>query len=206
MPGKWLVKEETKKRNELILLYIDKNKTIREIAKILRIGESTVYDRLIRLNIPPQRSKKERYNNIRQDIRLPVEYSKELAEFVGILLGDGHLNQTQIMVTLGSKDEYTDYVCGLIEYLFEVKAKVFITPKGHYVVYIGSTMLVRWFLEMGLVFNKVKSQVDVPRCVFSKKIYMGSALRGLIDTDGSIYQIKFGTQISFCNRSSYIFG
>ncbi len=30
---------------------------------------------------------------------------------------------------------------------------------------------------------------------------MKNALRGLIDTDGSIYKLKFGIQISFCNNS-----
>lgn len=201
MPAKWSTDEKVRKYDELIFLYIDQNKTIREVAKILGIGESTVYDRLVRLGISSQRSKKERYNNIRQDIFVPVDYSPELAEFTGILLGDGHLNPTQVMITLGRKDEYVDYVVHLIHLLFTARAKVLVLPKGHFVVYIGSTVLVRWFLEMGLCFNKVKSQVDVPRWIFSQEVFMRAALRGLFDTDGSVYRLKFGTQISFCNKS-----
>ena len=88
-----------------------------------------------------------------------------------------------------------------MEKLFGSRPKCFISKNGNSVVYFGSTVLVRWFLAMGLRYNKVKDQVDVPRWIFSKNAYMGAAIRGLIDTDGSVYRLKFGMQISFCNHS-----
>ena len=100
MPAQWGKKEEEKRRKELLRLYVRENKTIREAAHILRIGESTVYDRLVRLGISSQRFKKARYNNVRRDIVIPRRYSSELAELIGVLLGDGHLSSTQVTVTL----------------------------------------------------------------------------------------------------------
>ena len=120
---------------------------------------------------------------------------------VGVLLGDGHLTPTQVTVTLGKKDIYVDYVSNLMEGLFAVKPKVAVTKDGHYIVYLGSARLVRWFLKMGMSFNKVKAQVSVPSWCLSRKGFMANIIRGLIDTDGSVYKLKFGTQISFCNRS-----
>ncbi len=201
MARRWNTKEEEQKRKELVGLYIKENKTIGEIAGILNLAESTVYDRLIRLNIFPARHKKARYNNIRTDIIIPKYRSSLLAEFVGILLGDGNITRTQVAVTLGSKDEYAGYVAELMNKLFGVNAKIMVLPKGHKVVYIGSTVLVRWFLSMGLSFNKVRSQTDVPGWIFEKNCYKKSALRGLFDTDGSVYKLKFGTQIAFTNYS-----
>lgn len=125
---------------------------------------------------------------------------------VGILLGDGHLTPTQVIVTLGKKDIYVDYVSSLMENLFEVKPKIALTKNGHYIVYLGSTRLVRWFLKMGLSFNKVKAQVDIPSWCFGNKKFLINVIRGLIDTDGSVYKLRFGTQISFCNRSRPLLG
>lgn len=201
MGKRWIKKEELQKRNELLKFYIKQNKTIGEIAKILKIGESTVYDRLLRLKIPVNRQSKTGFNNIRKDIVIPNKFSEDLAEFIGALLGDGHLTSTQVTITLGKKDEYADYVMGLMNNLFEAKPKKIILKNGHIVIYLGSTRLVRWLVSMGLVFNKVKAQVDIPKWIFTQKNFMKSAIRGLIDTDGSVYKLKFGTQISFTNKS-----
>lgn len=201
MARKWTEQEELNKRKELFRLYVKDNKTIGELAKILGIGESTVYDRLIRLKIPTLRSQKPRYNNVRSDIRIPLEYSAELAEFVGLLLGDGHLTPTQVTVSLGKKDEYVPFVIELTKTLFKINPKCIVSPRGDSVVYFGSTKAVRWLISMGLAFNKTKAQVDLPDWIFLRKAFMRGALRGLFDTDGSVYKLKFGTQISFTNKS-----
>ncbi len=56
-------------------------------------------------------------------------------------------------------------------------------------------------ISEGLVFNKVKSQVDVPKWIFSNEEFMKRFLRGFFDTDGSIYKLRYGIQISFKNYS-----
>lgn len=202
MARRWTKKEEKEKREELKLLYIKENKSIGEISKILKIGESTVYDRMVRLGVESLRYKKAGFNNKRNDITIPNKYSDKLAEFIGILLGDGHITPTQVTVTLGTKEyEYVKYVAILMKDLFGVKAKILLLKNEHHVVYIGSMEIVNWLLSMGLTHNKVRDQVDIPKWIFSRKSYMKNALRGLWDTDGSIYSLKFGVQMSFTNKS-----
>lgn len=201
MARKWNKIEELNKKKELTRLYVKENRTIDEIAGILNIGESTAYKRLLRLSIKPTPFKKITYRNINYNVTIPKIYSEKLAEMVGILMGDGHLSSTQVTVTLGKKDEYVDYVSNLMEALFHVRPKTSITKEGHYIIYLGSTRLVRWFLKMGLSFNKVRDQVNIPRWCFRNKYYLKNLVRGLIDTDGSVYKLKHGVQISFCNRS-----
>lgn len=202
MAQKWTAAEEDARRKELIHLYVEKNKTITEIAVLLGIAESTVYDRLQRLDIPSLRHKKLGYNNTHRDIVIPSNYSEDLAECVGILLGDGHLSPTQITVTLGTKEHaYVRYVATLMQRLFAVKPRILKKKQGHYVVYLGSTELVKWFLSMGLAHHKVRSQVSMPSWIFADARFMRRALRGLWDTDGSVYKLRFGIQFSFCNCS-----
>ena len=202
MAKRWTKLEETKKRNELENLYIGENKTIGEISKILYLGQSTVYDRLLRLKIKPLRSRKIKFNNKRSDVVIPIKYSKSLAEFIGIMLGDGHLTKNQVTVTLGNKEvRYVSHVAKLMERLFKIKPKTIRLKGGYNVVYFGSVEIVRWLISMGLVFNKVREQVGVPAWMFSKKAYSIGFLKGFFDTDGSIYKLKYGVQLSFTNRS-----
>lgn len=204
MPAPWTKTEERLRRRELIELYTKANKTIGEIAQVLDLAESAVYDRLIRLDIPVRPWTKLKYNNRNFNITVPT-YSPDLAEFVGILLGDGHLTPTQVTVTLGTKEsKYVQYVTELMRKLFKVKPKIITSKRGDKVVYLGSTVLVRWFLGMGLAYNKAASQVDIPNWCFRKKEFLSRVIKGLIDTDGSIYKLKFGIQISFCNKSQVL--
>ena len=203
MAQRWSIEEEKKYREELYELYIVQNKTIVEIAGILNIHSfQTVYDRIQRLQIPTCRDKKERYNNRRNDIRLPM-HSCELAELLGILLGDGSITHFQIWITLGTKEmAYAKYALLLMQKVFGGKPKMFIRRSGHKSVYLGSTLATKWLFKEGLVRNKVLAQVDVPQWIFEKDDYMKSFLRGFFDTDGSVYKLRYGVQISLTNYSS----
>lgn len=202
MARRWTKEEFKSKRLELYNLYVLENKTIGEAASILGLGESTVYDRLMRLNILPCREKKVRCNNCRNDIIIPKKYNENVAEFVGILLGDGHLTPTQVTITLGKKEcKYARYTLQLINKIFGIWPKKIIDKEGDTTIYFGSTKAVRWFLGMGLCFNKKHAQVNVPEWVFRNKKFVRAVLRGLFDTDGSVYKLKYGVQISFCNMS-----
>jgi intein/homing endonuclease len=210
MSKKWTESEENEKREELRDLYIIKNLPIRKIGEILGIRDQTVFARLKRLNIKTDPSKKERFRNFRTDITIPKSYSGDLAELFGILLGDGHISHFQIVVTLGTKEpEYAEYVQKLVEKVFGAKPKIGIrkksfTHKYYRDVYLGSVKVTKWLIDQGLKNNKVESQVDVPRWIFKKPIFMKRFLRGFFDTDGSIYKLKFGIQISLSNKSQPI--
>lgn len=202
MARKWTNKEEIKYRKELHNLYIMKNKTIGEIATALNLGSyQTVYDRLKRLGVKTCREKKEHCNNKRTDIRLPT-YSHDLAELLGVLLGDGSITHFQVCMTLGNKEmAYAKYVLTLMQKIFGGTPRLAVRKSGCRDVYLGSTLATNWLFEQGLVRNKVLSQVDVPAWIFESTVYMRSFLRGFFDTDGSIYRLRHGTQISLTNHS-----
>ncbi len=202
MANRWTVLEENNFKKELFNLYIKKNKTIGQIGKILGIAESTVFQRLKRLGIKSQPHLKENYLQKRGDVCIPKYYTKDLAEFFGIMLGDGHLSHFQVVVCLGNKEEkYSFYVRALIQKIFKTNVKISIRKDGYRDVYLGSTQVTSWLLTQGLVFNKVKEQVDVPVWIFSETRFMKSFLRGFFDTDGSVYKLKFGMQVSLTNHS-----
>lgn len=145
---------------------------------------------------------KENYRNIRTDLKIPKHFSKELAEFIGIMLGDGKISHFQTLVTLGNKElHYARYVRDLMEHLFLVRPKILTRATGYHDVCIGSVLLTGWLISQGLVTHKVKYQVDAPEWLFSKKEYMKMCLRGFFDTDGSVYKLLFGIQLSFTNHS-----
>lgn len=202
MARKWTEHEKGKYTKELKQLYIRENKTIKEIAVLLGIAPQTVFKRLHICEIKTIPECKKNYRNIRTDLSIPKRFSKELAEFIGIMLGDGKLSHFQALVTLGNKElSYANYVCDLMEHLFLVRPKISTRTAGYHDVYISSVLLTGWLMAQGLVTNKVKYQVDAPEWIFSKKEYMKMCLRGFFDTDGSVYKLRYGMQLSFTNYS-----
>ncbi|HAG27521.1 TPA: hypothetical protein DCG61_01940 [Patescibacteria group bacterium] len=201
MPKRWSEEIRKKYRAELLDLYVKRNLSINQIADLLKLKSNSVYDRLIRLDIKTIRNKKTGFNNQRQDVITP-KHSSDLAEFIGILLGDGHITPTQITVTLGVKERYSHYVAKLISQLFGIKPKILLRTKRYHEVYFGSTKIVRWLIAMGLSSNKVRDQIGIPKWCFQYKTYQESCLRGLFDTDGSVYLLKEGFQMSLTNRST----
>ena len=171
---------------------------------VFKISPSAVYDRLVRLKIPIKPERKTHYLNKRSDITIPKHRSVDLAEFFGIMLGDGKLSHFQIAVTLGNKEAtYAIYVASLFHQIFGVNPKIITDPKrGYRIVYLGSTKISNWLLTEGLVYNKVATQVDTPRWILNNKPYIKRFVRGFFDTDGSIYKLKYGVQLSFTNYST----
>lgn len=178
------------------------NKTIDEVADILQIKFQTVYQRLSRLGIVTCPEKKKNYQNRRCDVLIPKNYSPDLAEFFGIMLGDGHISHFQTVITLGTKERsYAEYTKDLMERIFQTHAKLIVRGSGYRDVYIGSVELTNWLQKEGLVSNKVEKQVGVPEWIFCNNTYMERFLRGFFDTDGSVFKLRFGFQIAFINYS-----
>ncbi len=123
-------------------------------------------------------------------------YSIELAELCGILMGDGGISERQVSVTLHSIDdkEYTVFVANLMERLFGVRPALY-SKKGvnAHVLVISRTELVSFLTEQcGLVKgNKIAQELDIPAWVRTKRSYMIACLRGLVDTDGSIFTHRY---------------
>lgn len=132
----------------------------------------------------------------RQVIYKP-EKDKELAEFIGIMLGDGGFTSygKQIQITLNNKDdkEYIEFVYNLAYKLFHKKPSIFpcvdaVASK----ISISSMNLTDYLVKLGLkVGNKIKLQVDIPVWIKNNKAYSIACVRGLVDTDGCIFNHRY---------------
>lgn len=182
MARRWTIEEEREKRGELIEFYVNQNKTIAEIGKILGIAEGGVFDRMKRLNIPTTPEKKLHYLNRKwSNINFP-DFSNKLAEFFGIVLGDGHLSLGQVWIYINNNTDrnYNPYVKELIKSLFSVKPGVsYRKDQDMMNLFLSSVDLLKFLRKRGLfASNKVRDQVDVPSWIFTKDSYKKSFLRG----------------------------
>ena len=133
--------------------------------------------------------------NVPKSIKKPY-FSKELAEFVGIMLGDGGISKYQLSITLHRFDdkEYSKIVVALVKKLFNVPVGTYYRKKDLSVSFIISRIeLVRFSVDtLGLkIGNKIKQQVDIPDWIKQNKLYSIACVRGLIDTDGSVFTHKY---------------
>lgn len=132
------------------------------------------------------------------------EKSGELSEFIGIVLGDGNINLYKKGKNIGT---YSLRICGHSEYdfeyltgfispliikLFHVEPKFYSSKisKALYVI-VNSKELINFLVGMGLANgNKIKNKVSIPRWITEDIKYSRACLRGLIDTDGSIFRMS----------------
>lgn len=139
-------------------------------------------------------------------INIP-EHSENLAELVGILLGDGHISQYQVSIALNSvaDNEYITHVENLLQKAFPT-LKIRKNKKSNenlVRIYINSVQAASYFKNMGITSGKPL----IPIWIFDKSSYQIACMRGLIDTEGSIAtcskKTKSGTatykQITFTN-------
>lgn len=203
MPAPFTAEEALQLGAQLWDLYIIQNKPLGEIANILNMSEPGIYGRLKMFAVPIIPWRKEKYLNTLKEVNIPP-YSKELAECIGIILGDGNISSTQIRITSHKHDDflYHQYVKKLLQALFQIETHSIIKKNENAIeCYMNSAQVSRFLFQMGLVKNKVKYQVMIPSWIFRKPEYARACLRGLIDTDGSIYKLRFGIQLSFTNCS-----
>ena len=117
--------------------------------------------------------------------------SEQLAEFVGIMLGDGSITPRQVAVTVHYKDDraYSLFIKRLMQQLFDVTPTRSIHPeRGTATVIISRTLLVKFCHSIGLVIgNKIEQQIDIPQWILADRRFQIACIRGLIDTDGCIF-------------------
>ncbi|MBT4376033.1 hypothetical protein HOD29_01520 [archaeon] len=126
--------------------------------------------------------------------------SKLIAEFIGIMLGDGNLGiyksivkgkikkQHRIRISLDSRNErYTDYVSKLLEEIFDQKPKRYYKKKEN-AVDLGLFRKGHYFRvieEFGLSNSPKWNRMEIPKRYFKEKFYP-PILKGLFDTDGCL--------------------
>jgi flagellar protein FlaI len=138
-----------------------------------------------------------------------IEENYLLAEMVGIILGDGHLSSDGYYLTINlnfqDEFEYVLYILKLFESLFKIHPIVVKLPnnKANH-IRISNRYIVEFLTSKGLKLgNKVKNQVGVPEWIKKDEIYHKYCLRGLFDTDGSIFPVikENSLKINFKNNS-----
>lgn len=122
--------------------------------------------------------------------------SAELAEFVGIVMGDGGISKYQLTITLNFKDdkEYIKFVVKLIKKLFNVKPSIYHNPKDSVDdIVVSRIELIKFCMEkLGLKKgNKMKQQIDIPEWIKNNKKFQTACVRGLVDTDGSVFTHRY---------------
>jgi len=134
---------------------------------------------------------------IRKEIRYPSKCA-ELAELIGVILGDGGLagnHQLTISFNINTDKEYSIFLGKILRKLFLVDYCIHRRKgcNGADIV-VNSSNLIDFLLKRGLVAgNKVKNQVDIPGWIYEKLEYQKACVRGLIDTDGSFYSHKYNS-------------
>lgn len=150
--------------------------------------------------------------NIRKNFNIE-EVSTEFAEAIGIILGDGAINNYQLRITVSSLVDraYADFVVDLFYKVFKEKPSLMERVDCHTLnITLSGIGLISELERYGLVKgNKVKHQVDFPEWIWRDIEFQKACIRGLMDTDGGCYFHKhkvngliyrnFG--MSFANKS-----
>ncbi len=132
---------------------------------------------------------------IRKEIKYPARCA-QLAELIGIILGDGGLpGNHQLTISFNNETDqgYSHYLRRLLKQLFDLVCHIHYRKNNNGAdIVVSSSNLVDFLLKQGLsIGNKVKNQVGVPAWIFKKLEYEKACLRGLVDTDGSFYCHKY---------------
>jgi DNA-binding XRE family transcriptional regulator len=135
--------------------------------------------------------------------------SVELAEFIGIMLGDGGMHKYQSVITLHHIDDrkYIDFVSRRIQKLFRIKPALYHIPKSSvFNIVVSRAEVVIYLHSLGLpIGNKVKQRFDVPEWIKKNKRYSIACVRGLVDTDGSVFTHSYKVSRKWYNYKKLSF-
>lgn len=133
-----------------------------------------------------------RFQQLRS-IRAPRQTSM-LAELLGILSGDGHVDVYQTTVTTNSETdvEHARYVSSMLRKLFGITPRMTKRKKAKAcVVTVSSKKVSDFLISKGMVFgHKIANGICMPDWVSRKATLRRAFVRGLFDTDGCVYVDK----------------
>jgi len=142
--------------------------------------------------------KKGKRSRVKKEIEIKhLEDSGDFAELYGILLGDGciYSNLTGFCISGNSvldKHYLESYVSDLIFRLFNLRPKIYYSKEAKSVrCVLYSKAIARLLVRRGFPkgYKKI-NKVKIPNRLFKKKSLIRACIRGINDTDGSIYHQK----------------
>lgn|SRR3989344_7497623 len=138
-------------------------------------------------------------SDIKRGITPPKFLTTELAEFMGILMGDGHLGiyikpnvrplyGLEISGDMNEDKEYFPYFARLFRHLFCTKLHIsFDEPKNTVKSRINSKAILTYFRALDMPIGNKNDNARVPKIILRASIEVKSAfLRGIADTDFSL--------------------
>jgi len=136
-------------------------------------------------------SKWQRKNRIHYE---KLKKDKDLAELIGIILGDGnlykHSRTENLRVICNSKDiDYIQHVVDLITEIFHKIPSVIKRKNENATVICLYQCKISKRLELPCG-NKIKNNVGIPYWILLNKDYMCKCLKGLFETDGCFVEDK----------------
>lgn len=121
--------------------------------------------------------------------------SSVLAEFMGIMMGDGGISKYQISITLHQNDDhaYSAFVAEMINRLFKVVPSIYKRKDSLAMALVVSRIeLVQYLQSLGLpIGNKIRQQIQIPLWIQEELRYAKACVRGLIDTDGCVFTHRY---------------
>ena len=131
--------------------------------------------------------------NKEEEIRIP-KLSSKLAEFIGALAGDGHMNRITYEVSISMDQDldkdYSDHIIGLYLELFNIRARKYTQERYHktkcfaYSKRLVDLLSNKYHTPIG----KKKGNLKIPVQIKKNEELLKSYVRGLFDTDGSFHR------------------
>ncbi|MDD3087083.1 MAG: hypothetical protein PHP89_00745 [Candidatus Omnitrophica bacterium] len=142
----------------------------------------------------------------RSQHRVSPRHSKELAELIGIVLGDGNIykfNRCQRLTIScnGSYKNYVKHVSYLARNIFKNSPSVIKRSKAN----CCDVTLYMQDIDKALGLpagNKINNSVRIPEWILKKREYSKKCLKGLFETDGhyGLSKKNYVEYIQFCNE------
>jgi len=121
-------------------------------------------------------------------MKFPESNSPLLAEFVGILLGDGQIRNSLVGITTNGVDdkEYIAYLLNIIKNLFDFSAKIKTRKNDRAVdIQMHGKSITNYFLSLGMIKSPKWKRAEIPQ-QFRNGRFGKFVLRGYFDTDGCV--------------------
>ncbi|MFH0970581.1 MAG: LAGLIDADG family homing endonuclease [Candidatus Diapherotrites archaeon] len=133
------------------------------------------------------------HHDLRKGVTLPVEMTPELAEEIGMHIGDGTLPVKKYSYSLRGdileEEYYTNHVQPLYKKVFGIKTRLLKRPPICGIEFDSKAIYTFKSRVLGLTIGEKKECVSVPRAIMDSDnpdVYK-AFLRGIVDTDGCFY-------------------
>lgn len=135
----------------------------------------------------------------RINAKIPTVVDENLAEFLGYIIGDGHISVSNRSFGLTTADmDMVLKFSSLVENLFGLECKIKKVP-GKYRVHAYSRKVERFLVSLGLTTGVSARQKSVPDCILkSPKSVISKFISALLDCDG--YGGKGGVKLSTSSK------